>query len=750
MLPLPNLDNKTYQQLFDESVKLIKKYYPQWTDENLHDPGITLIEMLAWLVEMQQYYLNQLTPKSYLKFLKLLGITPLGFKPQRLNIGFRGIKKPVKVLKGTPVFAGDIPFELCEGLLLMPVKIEKILVKSMTQTYEHSLPEGNRNLSFYAFGADAKKGSILYIGFDRNFPKFQSMKLYIDLFDRYPVEKISLEADEEGPKCIPFVEFKYYSDHGWTEFAELSDKTDSLTGSGAITFQVPKDLAPIKIFPANDRERYWISLKLLEDAYHVSPRITGILPNTGLAMQKETLCRLSAFSGNGKAGQGIVLEDYLSYCGEVLVQVKQGDGTWVDWNQVTSLAGQPGSKRAYIVTRCKKKIIRVISFGSGSQDVILPKGKDNVRVLSCLPAIEKDLWLGRSNGQINQTFNLKYFPVLKEGFKLQVGRIPEDSIPHGGQWSGADEMVWEDWELRESLETSGKEDRHFILDEGSGTITFGNGLNGMVPPNCTVPNIRVIDCSTTFGEKGNITGGTEMEMPGIMEDYLGIEAFAVQDASGGRNLESLEELLVRFKKEQRTVYRAVTAGDFVSIALRTPGVRLARVKAIPGYYPGMQGQEKVSSHMTLVVVPYGESKVPKPTVHQSILERVKRHIDRYRQVTTCVHVTGPYYVRVRVYAAIVKMDGVTVSRESIVKELERFIRPLDGEHGTKGWQFGRPVYKSEIYAMIKGVEGVSYIKELSLGYDGSGSYLNNSGDIIIPDSGLVYSGEHQVDIVEGE
>jgi hypothetical protein len=73
-LLLENLDNKTFEQLVEEAKKRIPIYAPEWTDFNLHDPGITLIELFAWLTEMQVYRLNKVTDESYRTFLKLVGI----------------------------------------------------------------------------------------------------------------------------------------------------------------------------------------------------------------------------------------------------------------------------------------------------------------------------------------------------------------------------------------------------------------------------------------------------------------------------------------------------------------------------------------------------------------------------------------------------------------------------------------------------------------------------------------------------
>jgi hypothetical protein len=71
-LPLPNLDDRTYNDLLEEARALIPSLYPVWTDHNPTDPGIILIELFAWLTEMIIYHLNRVPDASYIAFLRLL------------------------------------------------------------------------------------------------------------------------------------------------------------------------------------------------------------------------------------------------------------------------------------------------------------------------------------------------------------------------------------------------------------------------------------------------------------------------------------------------------------------------------------------------------------------------------------------------------------------------------------------------------------------------------------------------------
>lgn len=71
-LPLPNLDNRSYTDLVEEARALIPTYDPFWTDHNPSDPGITLIELFAWLTEMLIYQADHVPDARYETFLKLL------------------------------------------------------------------------------------------------------------------------------------------------------------------------------------------------------------------------------------------------------------------------------------------------------------------------------------------------------------------------------------------------------------------------------------------------------------------------------------------------------------------------------------------------------------------------------------------------------------------------------------------------------------------------------------------------------
>ncbi len=73
-LPLPNLDDRQFQDLVNEAKRRIPRYTAEWTDHNVSDPGVTLIELFAWMVETLIYRVNQVPRLHFIKFMELFGI----------------------------------------------------------------------------------------------------------------------------------------------------------------------------------------------------------------------------------------------------------------------------------------------------------------------------------------------------------------------------------------------------------------------------------------------------------------------------------------------------------------------------------------------------------------------------------------------------------------------------------------------------------------------------------------------------
>jgi hypothetical protein len=73
-LPVPHLDDRRFEQLVTEGRSLIPHYSREWTNHNPSDPGMTLLELFAWLTEAAFYQLNQIPDTSIEHFLRLIAV----------------------------------------------------------------------------------------------------------------------------------------------------------------------------------------------------------------------------------------------------------------------------------------------------------------------------------------------------------------------------------------------------------------------------------------------------------------------------------------------------------------------------------------------------------------------------------------------------------------------------------------------------------------------------------------------------
>ena len=97
----PNLDDRTFQDIVDEAKRLIPRLRPEWTNHNVSDPGVALIELFAWMTEMMLFRLNQVPDRLYSHMLNLVGFEP--FPPSG------GARRPhvLAVVAGRP--GGPVP-----------------------------------------------------------------------------------------------------------------------------------------------------------------------------------------------------------------------------------------------------------------------------------------------------------------------------------------------------------------------------------------------------------------------------------------------------------------------------------------------------------------------------------------------------------------------------------------------------------------------------------------------------------------
>lgn len=148
MIPVPNLDDRTFADLVAQARERVQRSCPQWTDLSVHDPGAALLEAFAYLTEVMLYRLNRLPEKAYLEFLNLLGVTRRPPAAAWVELTFTRVSSDERILipAGTKVAAA-------RGSDPQPVVF--------TTTAHTSIPAGETETRVRAFHCELVEGELL-------------------------------------------------------------------------------------------------------------------------------------------------------------------------------------------------------------------------------------------------------------------------------------------------------------------------------------------------------------------------------------------------------------------------------------------------------------------------------------------------------------------------------------------------------------------------------------------------------------
>lgn len=326
--------------------------------------------------------------------------------------------------------------------------------------------------------------------------------------------------------------------------------------------------------------------------------------------------------------------------------------------------------------------------------------------------------MGSSDGTPNQTFKFSQGPVLEE----QIIRVREKELPDGPERDalmrqGEDVIEpagksghWVRWTEVESFYDSTAKSRHYIINRTDGTIQFGDGRKGMIPP---AGNANVVAKRYRIGGgvRGNVTANT---ITAMRQSLPYIEKVANPfPAAGGSDQETVEEAKARGPHLIKSRNRAVTAEDFEWLSLQASN-GVARSKCLTTI--GREGE------ISIVVVPKQDDRkldlTLKLTPSAELIRRVKNYLDERRLLTTVVHVTQPKYVEISVKVEVIRKVASRSDdlKKAVEQRLRTFLHPLVGGRSGHGWPFGRNVLKLDLYHVIEDVPGVDVVDRIRL-YD---------------------------------
>jgi hypothetical protein len=752
-IPLPNLDDRRWSDLVDEGRSLIPLYAPEWTDHNLHDPGITLLELLASVTEMDIYQLNRISVGRKLKLLSLVGLTRDAPRAARTALGFTlqgdGTGGAPLRLRTTTEFTGldplgeEMRYRILKPLEVAPGSLRSIQVRDASGF--HNLTERwQRGEPFGVFGAIPEPGSELYLGFTKTFQKGRPVSLYFKFDDAHSDQNarqriieeavayrkscrplaVACEQEKGSPRNALRRRVKRLLTHHWVrttweflasvngqkkwlplkpKMREVVDDTRSFTLDGGVDVKVTAAMLAASIGEVEE-PLYYLRCRFAAGAYDAPPKLQSLLMNGVVAEQA-----IPAFT------------------------------KWVIQAGVVAEGDEPKIGHLTRLPRLQfnsKGEISELMFESGNRK--LPR----LRVLAYKPATQdtpghltvEAARLADGNGRPFQALELPAAPVQESSFRLFTFEHNE----------------WRRWRLKHDFDSSTQRDSHFLIDSTQGVISFGDGRSGRVP---SKDALVLAIYRSTLAEGGNLSARAINELAdsphnsAVLSDLDAVKKRLASianplAATGGASAETIGALVARAVDITGTTERAVTLEDYERLAHRTPGARLARATARANLHPSFPCFQ-APGIVTLIILP--DMPVARPVPSPGLLKLVAAYLHYRRIVGTQVKVVGPTYLEVSVKASVKAHAGMsTVNlQRRITEALDDFLNPLRGGPDRNGWPFGRDVYRSEIMQVIDEVEGVDYVTSLELLAEGCEP---RCGNVCLAPTWLVTPGQHTIKV----
>src|SRR5574337_2008457 len=246
----PILDDRSFEDLFAELRNRIPVYNPAWTDHLDSDPGITLLQLFAYLGEGLQFRFNQIPEATQIAFLKLLGIPLSPARPAQALVRFESkVAKGVSLYAGDQVKAGKTLYTLAQDATVWPLDCVAVARRSLLA--EADLADNAKVRDFIA-GLDAEIGAVvqasidaLELGTDGHVAPYEILTLPSDGTG----EPLDFSATVDGYVWIAVL----LSPDAPFALADVADKTLGLQRVEGRSLSLSLGFSPAQWFPTIDQ-----------------------------------------------------------------------------------------------------------------------------------------------------------------------------------------------------------------------------------------------------------------------------------------------------------------------------------------------------------------------------------------------------------------------------------------------------------------------------------------------------------------
>lgn len=602
----------TWKENLEELKDMISRLCPQWTDYNLHDPGITLAELAAWLGQIQQYQIRQIGREHQKAYLKLFGIRPVKQRPGHTYVTV-GAAKPLLVPSGTRFYADHIPFETREEQMASEGIFKGFVMREYapgrsgqmaSRVLEGDWLKEGKGISLQPFGPDCRARSSLTVQLEKPLKPGVNHRLYMEF------------AGHNGRKPAP-VDENAYDGHGYYPLGEIKMEYLSLDG--------------------------WRLLKGPGGMSGPGKREKGAVGMSGPGKRQEGDC------GTSGAGKDHTESDIPGPRDDTHAFIQDGS--------ILFTLDRPMGEGRYCLrfTLVRSDYIIAPCITRISLAMVMVWQQETVD--------KKELPDFTGTGFPNQSFCLEGGPLDESGFCLEAQSIRADWGRWGkGSVPSAEGCIMEPWTQVEDFHESGPGDRHYRLENE--TILFGNGIHGMMPEG----TIRVRQMVRTLGSGGNIKSGTINRMGYMKEQPEQARISHEMDVTGGTAQESPEQTLSRYRLEQEENWnmprkRAVTFRDYEQLVLSAPGLMIESCRAY--------SQRPEQKEITLAVKPCSTHR--KAVMSPGYEKNLYRLLEEKRMIGTRLRLVSPDYYDVTIACTVCARVQYRMADQMVAEAVKEWV-----------------------------------------------------------------------------
>ncbi|MBD2361344.1 putative baseplate assembly protein [Anabaena minutissima FACHB-250] len=696
-LPKSNLDDRTFKDLVDECVLRIPRYCPEWTNYNPSDPGITLIELFAWLTDQMLLRFNQVPKRNYITFLELLGVRLQAPAPALADITFYlsaalpdsyTIPAGVEVATIRTETEEAIAFTTDRPLIIDKPQIRHFLSAQTVETTPAILRDRFTNI--WSLSPDDQWYGRELTFFDEQPQPGNSFYIVIDGECQCEGNVLALQFKGEAATSTginpdaPPRRWEAWNGVEWVSvlLQESDDSTkgfsfSELAAQGAnplqgadVVLHLPQSW-PVTTFTAFQGR--WLrcvytSPQPNQPGFSCSPRIVGL--------------SVRSIGGTVGASQSELIYD------EIL---GESDGT----------PGQTFQLQQFpLLNRREDEHIEVLPPGSLSSQTWY-----EVTDFANSGALDRHYTIDSRTGLV------QFGPLIREPAQIQQQTEWRKVLG-----TGDDSVLSNEYRVPSSESNSG------LRTQNSALIPNAEELErqyGAVPTRGSV--IRMVAYRTGGGRKGNVQRGT-ITVAKTAVPYIA-RLINHAPARNGADAESLEDAVIRVPAMLRTRDRAVTPEDFEVLTLQAGSGAVARVRCLT------PNSTKEAGTVRLLVVPSANTDAiaraegidPELlSLSPQLRSQILAYLDERRLLGVQIKLQAPEYVGVAVQTEVAlepEYNNPSAQQEMLGKlrvALYRFLNPITGGHDGKGWPFGRPVYPSDIVTLFQKFPAVRYLGVVQL------------------------------------